>query len=39
MKYSDILLEQYGKNIVKGVIPTLINDVYPNHNRVEVLIK
>lgn len=31
MKYSDILLEQYGKdpNNVKGVIPTLINERFP----------
>jgi hypothetical protein len=31
MKYSDILLEQYGKdpNNVKGVIPCLINEKFP----------
>jgi hypothetical protein len=31
MKYSDILLEQYGEDPynVKGVIPTLINERYP----------
>ena len=31
MKYSDILLEQYGKDPmnVKGVIPTLINERFP----------
>lgn len=31
MKYSDILLEQYGKDPynVKGVIPALINDKFP----------
>lgn len=31
MKYSDILLEQYGRDPynVKGVIPTLINEKYP----------
>jgi hypothetical protein len=31
MKYSDILLEQYGRDpySVKGVIPTLINDKFP----------
>ena len=31
MKYSDILLEQYGKDPynVKGVIPTLINEKFP----------
>lgn len=33
MKYSDILLEQYGKDpySVKGVIPTLINEKYPKY--------
>lgn len=32
MKYSDMLLQQYGENPynVKGIIPTLINDVFPN---------
>ncbi len=31
MKYSDMLLDQYGKdpNNVKGVIPTIINDRFP----------
>ena len=31
MKFSDILLEQYGKdpNNVKGVVPTLINEKFP----------
>lgn len=33
MKYSSILLEQYGKNPydVKGVIPMLINDKFPKY--------
>ncbi len=33
MKYSDILLEQYGRDPynVKGVIPTLINQRYPKY--------
>lgn len=34
MRYSDMLLEQYGKDPynVKGVIPTLINDRFPQYH-------
>jgi hypothetical protein len=31
MKYSQILLEQYGSNNVVGVIPHLINEQYPKY--------